>query len=78
MCIRLVPPQTPESVNKLVVKYLEEEFAKLGSKNKLSFGPTQGGRPWLADINHWNFEAAKRATKVRHWFMSKTIRIVMR
>ena len=66
MLIRLVPPQTPEVVEKLVVKYLEEEFAKLGSKNKLVFGLTQGGRPWLADVNHWNFEAAKRATKVRH------------
>ena len=24
-----------------------------------------GGKPWVTDHRHWNFEAAKRATKVR-------------
>ena len=66
MLFRLVPPQTPEIVEDLVVKYLEAEFAKLGSKNKLAFELSHGGRPWVTDVNHWNFEAAKRATKVRH------------
>ena len=22
-----------------------------------------GGKPWVADINHWNYEAAKKATE---------------
>ncbi|KAF8635572.1 hypothetical protein AX15_000222 [Amanita polypyramis BW_CC] len=61
--IRLVPPQTPEIIRKLVEKYLVEEFTKLNSKNKLVIGSLHGGKPWLADINHWNFEAAKNATK---------------
>jgi Cys-Gly metallodipeptidase DUG1 len=63
---RLVPPQTPEKVEELVVKYLQEEYAKLGSKNKMVVEPLHGGRPWLTDVNHWNYEAAKRATKVCH------------
>ncbi|KAF8639234.1 hypothetical protein AX17_001719 [Amanita inopinata Kibby_2008] len=61
--IRLVPPQTPETVNPLVETYLKNEFAKLGSKNKLTLEDLHGGKPWIADINHWNFEAAKKATK---------------
>ncbi|TFK29507.1 CNDP dipeptidase [Coprinopsis marcescibilis] len=61
--IRLVPPQTPDNVNPLVLSYLESEFAKLNTKNKLTIEDLHGGKPWLADINHWNFEAAKRATK---------------
>jgi len=61
--IRLVPPQNPEKIGELVVKYLQAEFAKLGSKNKLVVESLHGGRPWLTDVNHWNYEAAKRATK---------------
>ncbi|KAL0945990.1 hypothetical protein HGRIS_012268 [Hohenbuehelia grisea] len=61
--IRLVPPQTPENVNPLVVSYIESEFAKLKTKNKLSVEAMHGGRPWIADHKHWNFEAAKRATE---------------
>ncbi|ESK84268.1 glutamate carboxypeptidase [Moniliophthora roreri MCA 2997] len=61
--IRLVPPQTPENVNPLVKKYIESEFAKLGTKNKCTLETDHGGKPWVADINHWNFEAAKAATR---------------
>ncbi|KAI6126896.1 hypothetical protein F5141DRAFT_1186199 [Pisolithus sp. B1] len=43
--IRLVPPQTPEKIIPLVNAYLESEFRQ----------------PWVADVKHWNFEAAKRA-----------------
>ncbi len=62
---RLVPPQTPEAVNPLVIAYLQSEFAKLNSKNKLHIEDLHGGKPWVADHKHWNFEAAKRATEVR-------------
>ncbi|SJL10080.1 probable DUG1-Cys-Gly metallo-di-peptidase [Armillaria ostoyae] len=61
--IRLVPPQTPENIAPLVNAYLEAEFAKLGTKNKMVVEEIHGGRPWLADLNHWNFEAAKAATR---------------
>ncbi|KAF8452392.1 hypothetical protein L210DRAFT_3383623 [Boletus edulis BED1] len=59
--IRLVPPQTPENVVPLVTAYIESEFAKMNSKNKMNVEHSHGGKPWVADINHWNFEAARRA-----------------
>lgn len=62
--IRLVPNQTPELVDPLVVKYLKAEFAKLGTKNKLVIECLHGGKPWVADPDHWNYKAAAKATKV--------------
>ena len=64
MSKRLVPPQTPERIDPLVISYVTGEFAKLGSKNKLTIESLHGGKPWVADVNHWNFEAAKAATRV--------------
>ncbi|KAI0643923.1 CNDP dipeptidase [Trametes meyenii] len=61
--IRLVPPQTPENVEPLVVKHIESEFAKLGTKNRLKVEHMGGGRSWAADYKHWNYEAARRATE---------------
>ncbi|KAK1230508.1 hypothetical protein PQX77_006436 [Marasmius sp. AFHP31] len=61
--IRLVPPQTPDNINPLVEKYINEEFAKLGSKNKCKLEFEHGGKPWVGDISHWNYEAAQRATR---------------
>lgn len=48
----------------LVFSHLESEFAKLNSKNKMTIEDLHGGKPWVADINHWNYEAAIRATQV--------------
>jgi Cys-Gly metallodipeptidase DUG1 len=61
----LVPPQTPEKVIPLVNTYLKAEFAKLNSKNKMELEYLHGGKPWVADVRHWNFEAAKKAIEVR-------------
>ncbi|KAL5520720.1 hypothetical protein ACEPAF_2722 [Sanghuangporus sanghuang] len=61
--IRVVPNQTPEQLDPLVSRYLEFEFAKLLSKNKLSVESLHGGKPWVADPNHWNYVAASRATQ---------------
>jgi Cys-Gly metallodipeptidase DUG1 len=62
---RLVPPQTPELVEPLVITYLQAEFDKLNSKNKLTIEHLHGGKPWLADHRHWNYAAGIRATEVR-------------
>lgn len=59
----MVPPQTPDAVDPLVIAYLKSEFAKLNSKNTLIIENLHGGKPWVADHTHWNFEAAKKATK---------------
>jgi len=61
---RLVPPQSPESVLPLVKAHIESEFKKLGTKNRLNLEELHGGTPWVTDINHWNYEAAKIATRV--------------
>ncbi|CCM01338.1 uncharacterized protein FIBRA_03388 [Fibroporia radiculosa] len=60
---RLVPPQTPEKVEPLVISYLQSEFAKLNSKNKLNIEDARGGLPWVSDYKHWNYEAAIKATE---------------
>jgi Cys-Gly metallodipeptidase DUG1 len=48
-----------------VLSFLEAEFAKLNSKNKLTIEDLHGGKPWVEDHRHWNYEAAKRATQAR-------------
>jgi Cys-Gly metallodipeptidase DUG1 len=62
--IRLVPNMTPEAVDARVLPYLEEEFRKLGSRSKLKVKALQGGMPWVADPEHWNYVAAKQATEL--------------
>ena len=62
---RIVPPQTPTLIEPLVFAYVEQEFAKLNSKNKLKIENLHGGEPWVADYKHWNYEAASRATEAR-------------
>ena len=62
---RIVPPQTPALIERLVVSYVEQEFAKLNSKNKVKIQKLNGAEPWVADYKHWNYEAASRATEAR-------------
>ncbi|KAJ3247754.1 hypothetical protein HDU78_003246 [Chytriomyces hyalinus] len=59
--IRSVPNQTPERIAELVKEYVEGEFAKLKSRNTLKFDAPQGGKAWVADVNSWNFVAARSA-----------------
>ncbi|KAG8948396.1 hypothetical protein FRC04_009766 [Tulasnella sp. 424] len=61
--IRLVPNMTPDNVDPLVITFLQAEFAKLNSKNKLEVENLHGGKPWVADPNHWNYVAAIKATE---------------
>ncbi|KAJ3070833.1 hypothetical protein HDU98_006174 [Podochytrium sp. JEL0797] len=59
--IRSVPDQTPEKIAELVKKHVEAEFKKLGSKNTLRLDAPQGGKCWVADVDNWNFVAARSA-----------------
>ena len=61
--IRLVPNLTPDTVAQLATGFLENEFAKLGSKNKLRIESLHGAKPWLSDVNHWSYRAAAKATE---------------
>lgn len=66
--IRTVPNMEPEDVDKLVFKYIEEQFSLLKSKNKLSCTLQHAGKWWVASPNHWNFSAASKAVE-RVWGM---------
>jgi len=62
--IRTVPFQDPTKIYSLTKNYVEAEFAKLGSKNKLVFEEAHpGGKSWLSDIDHWNYKAGSNAIK---------------
>lgn len=61
--IRLVPNLLPEQVAELCKGYLESEFAKLGSKNTLTIETLSGGKPWVSNIDHWNYQCGIRATE---------------
>ena len=57
----------PGHLTDLVKKYVKSEFAKLKSKNHLTVECISSGKPWLSDVNHWNFVAgAKAMEKVWH------------
>ncbi|PKI85975.1 hypothetical protein MVES1_000083 [Malassezia vespertilionis] len=62
--IRLVPDMEPETCVDCVRKHVESEFAKLHSKNTIKLEPDHPGKPWTVDPNHWNYEAATRATEL--------------
>ena len=61
--IRTVPNQDPDLITKSVVAYLEAEFAKLKSKNKVKVACTHAGKWWLSSPDHWNFRAGAKAMK---------------
>jgi len=64
--IRTVPNMEPEDVDKLVYKYVDEQFKKLNSKNTIKTELMHAGKWWVASPNHWNFSAAAKATE-RVW-----------
>ncbi|RKF72331.1 Cys-Gly metallodipeptidase dug1 [Golovinomyces cichoracearum] len=61
--IRTVPNMSPEDVDRLVFKYVSEQFDKLESKNTLSCTLQHAGKWWVASPKHWNFTAASRAVE---------------
>jgi len=60
----LVEPQTPDIIEHLVRNFLNAEFAKLNSKNKMDVSLEVGALPWVGNKDHWNFRAADAATQV--------------
>jgi Cys-Gly metallodipeptidase DUG1 len=61
--IRTVPNMEIKKTNDFVFKYVEEQFAKLGSKNTLKVYEIHSGNWWVASPKHWNFAAAAKATE---------------
>ncbi|KAI4109944.1 MAG: hypothetical protein L6R37_000294 [Teloschistes peruensis] len=61
--IRTVPDMESDKVDAAVFKYVKNEFAKLGSKNKLDVSLQHAGPWWVASPKHWNFSAAGKAVE---------------
>lgn len=61
--IRIVPHQTPEKTEKLVVSYLEKKWKERGSSNKMKAYMYHGGNAWLSDPHNANYRAAAKATE---------------
>ncbi|KAI9197443.1 uncharacterized protein BJ171DRAFT_519545 [Polychytrium aggregatum] len=59
--IRSVPNQKPETIKALVTSFIQQEFAKLNSKNKITITELSAGPAWVADVKHYNFRAASKA-----------------
>jgi Cys-Gly metallodipeptidase DUG1 len=64
--IRTVPNMEPEDVDRLVFKYVDDVFKKLGSKNTMKCSLLHAGKWWVASPKHWNFSAAGKAVE-RVW-----------
>ena len=64
--IRLVPDQKPSEIADLFEKYVQKEFAKLHSPNKLVFHKHASGDWWYGDLNNFLFKANTKAIK-EYW-----------
>ncbi|KAH6899678.1 glutamate carboxypeptidase [Thelonectria olida] len=64
--IRTVPDMEIDKTNECVYKYVEEQFAKLKSKNTMKVYAQHCGKWWVASPKHWNFSAAAKAVE-RVW-----------
>jgi Cys-Gly metallodipeptidase DUG1 len=64
--IRTVPDMDIDKTNEAVYKYVEDQFAKLGSKNTMKVYAQHTGKWWVASPKHWNFSAAAKAVE-RVW-----------
>jgi len=62
--IRIVPNQTPEIVEKVVVDYCNKVWKTRMSTNKMTASLFHGGRCWLSDPDHPNYLAGSKATKM--------------
>jgi Cys-Gly metallodipeptidase DUG1 len=61
--IRTVPNMEIDPVTKLVEKHVNDEFAKLKSKNTMKFSVVHCGKWWVEDPNHPNYTAAAKAVE---------------
>jgi len=62
--VRIVPNQTPEIVEKVVIDYCNKIWATRKSTNKMKASMFHGGRCWLSDPDHPNYQAGSKATKM--------------
>ena len=58
--VRIVPDQTPEGVEEVVLAYCNKIWANRRSPNKMVASNFHGGRCWLSDPDHPNYIAGSR------------------
>ncbi|KAF4693143.1 Metallopeptidase M20, variant 2 [Perkinsus olseni] len=61
--IRTVPHMTIDHVAECVKRHVVKVFDTLGSKNRLKVNVIHAGKPWMGDLNGYNYRAAAAATK---------------
>lgn len=61
LSMRLVPNQEAAEVSKALVEYLQDEFAKLDSNNKLTITIDHMAEPWLGDWTNELFKTLEEA-----------------
>lgn len=62
--IRVVPNQQPETVETLVVQYVNKLFKRWGSPNKMRCQMDSGTPAWVDDPSSDHYKAAAQATKI--------------
>ncbi|KAM4688466.1 beta-Ala-His dipeptidase-like [Discoglossus pictus] len=61
--MRQVPNMDPAVIEKQVTEYLEKKFSERNSPNKMKLTMVIGAKPWIADMNEPQYQAARRAVK---------------
>ncbi|EER19394.1 Cytosolic nonspecific dipeptidase, putative [Perkinsus marinus ATCC 50983] len=64
--IRTVPNMAVEHVEECVKRHLVKVFDGLGSSNRLKVNCLLAARPWVGNIEDFNFKAAASATRIVH------------
>ncbi|MCY3413155.1 MAG: M20/M25/M40 family metallo-hydrolase [Candidatus Heimdallarchaeota archaeon] len=65
---RLVPDQSPKKMAEIFIKYVEKEFEKLNSPNKMKVSSLGEGDWWLGNVDNFLYKAGHKAIK-QHWKM---------
>ncbi|KAJ8609070.1 hypothetical protein MRB53_039339 [Persea americana] len=58
-----LPDMKPEEVSKLTTSFVQKIFEALGTKNSIKIEELHAGKPWYSSPDHWNFQAAAKATE---------------
>ena len=66
--VRLVPDQNPKEIEEQFINYVNKEFKKLNSPNKIMIKSIGTGNWWYGDVNNFLFKAGEKAIK-EYWGM---------
>lgn len=61
LSIRLVPNQEVSEIAQALTEFLQDEFDRLGTKNKLTITIDHRAEPWLGDVNNELFRTLEEA-----------------